>query len=159
MNAVTAISTVESLNLGISYDIIKTALKNSKFPARLERVSDNPLTVIDGAHNLDGAIVLAEFLKELKEKPTLVIAMMKDKNCDAFLRTLLPYAKDCIITEIENPRCMSSEELSAIASKYTKNIIKTDNLKDAIFKLKSSKNPVFITGSLYLASEARKYCI
>ena len=159
INAVTAISTVESLKYGISYDTIKTALKNSKFPARLEKVSSNPLTIIDGAHNLDGAKVLAEFLKGLKEKPTVIIAMMKDKNCDGFLKTLLPNVKDCIVTKIENPRCMGSKELSAIASKYTKNIIKTDNLKDAILRAKSSKNPVFITGSLYLASEARKYYI
>lgn len=159
LNAVTAITAVRSSPFNVSYEDIKTALENTRFPARLEVVSEKPLTVIDGAHNPDGAEVLSKFLKQFNEKPTFIIAMMKDKDCDSFLSKILPYADTCIITKIENPRCMDVGDLSALATKYTKNIIKTDNLADAIKRAKSSKNSIFIVGSLYLASDARKYYI
>ena len=77
LNAVTAITAVRSSPFNVSYEDIKTALENTRFPARLEIVSEKPLTIIDGAHNPDGAEVLSKFLKQFNEKPTFIIAMMK----------------------------------------------------------------------------------
>ncbi|MCQ2454936.1 MAG: bifunctional folylpolyglutamate synthase/dihydrofolate synthase [Clostridia bacterium] len=158
-NAVTAIETVKNSGFLVDVKTVKTALSKTVFPARLEVVSKNPVTVIDGAHNPDGAKALSKYLSSSGEKITAIIAMMQDKNCEEFLKTVLPFCENCIVTEIENPRCMSASDLSKIAEKYCQNTEKEANLSTAIKRAKATDLPIFIVGSLYLASEARKYYI
>ena len=48
----------------ISRESIKQGLANTRWPGRLEIVSENPLVILDGAHNLIAARNLAKFLTE-----------------------------------------------------------------------------------------------
>ncbi len=155
-NAITAISAVE--NSGVYYDESKIpiALKNASFPSRLEIIDRNPVTVLDGAHNVDAADVLCDFLKKA-DNVTAVIAMMHDKDTDEFLSKTLKFVKAAVITEIDYERCEKAEILGNIAKKYNKNIIIEKNLENAIKKAKENAiktgGSVFIFGSLYLSGE------
>ena len=44
---------------------IKLALKNTRWPGRLEVISNDPLIVLDGGHNIDGVTRVCEFIKSL----------------------------------------------------------------------------------------------
>lgn len=157
-NAITVIETVRSCGYGIPYTILYKGIKDTFFPARLEVVSKNPLIVIDGAHNPDGAAVLSNELKKYGGKVTAIIGMMKDKNYKEVLSVTLEYCKNAVAVEVENlPRSLSAEELKDIAKEFCI-AFKAENYEEAIAKALeiSDGDPIFVFGSLYLAADIRK---
>lgn len=158
-NAVTVIETVRKIGQSISYNIIYEGLKAATFPARMEIISRHPLVVLDGAHNPDGAKALARELKKYDGKITAIVGMMKDKAYESFLENTLCYCKASVAVEVKGmPRSLSSDELKATAEKYCKCVTAEDYIS-AIRTAKefSCGEPLFVFGSLYLASAIREY--
>ncbi len=151
-NAILVIETAKLL--GIDSSMVKKGLENTFFPARQEIISQNPLVILDGAHNPDGALALSQIMKQYKGKITAVIGMCKDKDCEAVLKQTLPYCKRAIAVQVDGfGRSLSRDELKALADKYcaTETAITYD---DAIQNIKDDE-VVFVFGSLYLASAIR----
>lgn len=160
-NSLTAIETVKNCGLDISYQDIYIGIRDTFLPVRMEKVQSEPLVIIDGAHNPDGATVLVKELKKYGVNATCIVGMCEDKNYEEFLKTTLPYCKNAIVVEIENnPRSLSLEKIFETSSKYCKTE-KAKNYESAIetAKQKAVENPIFIFGSLYLASGIRPYFI
>lgn len=155
-NALIAIETLKNCGLPINETDIQTGLKNAFIPARLEVVSRDPLIIIDGAHNPDGADALAAVLKDYSYS-TAIIGVMRDKNYKEVLSKTLPLCKNVICVKPNISRALPADELAVTAQQYCDNIFIGDNLNDAfmIAKEKSNNKPIFIFGSLYLASEIR----
>lgn len=157
-NAITVIETIRNSGYDISYNTLYKGLKETTFPARLEVLKENPLIILDGAHNPDGAKVLAEELKKYSGKITAIIGMMKDKDYKEVLKITLPFCKNAICVGVENlPRSLSAEELFENAKEFCSCETSLDYVT-AIEKAKeiSNGNPIFIFGSLYLAADIRK---
>lgn len=155
-NALVAIEVLKNCGLNISETNIQRGLKNAFIPARLEVVSKQPLVVIDGAHNPDGADVLCVALKEYKNV-TAVIGVMADKNYREVLAKTLPLCENVICVKPNVPRALSADELALVAKKYCNNVFVSDTVCDGLnvaFQ-KSDGKPMFVFGSLYLASEIR----
>ncbi len=159
-NALVAIETLKNCGLLINDTDIKFGLENAFIPARLELVKQNPLIVIDGAHNPDGAEALCKALKEYPNA-TAIIGVMRDKNYKRVLELTLPYIKNTVCVSPIVPRALSAQELSTYAQKYCKNVFVANTLNDAINIAKQScdDNPIFVFGSLYLASQVRPLLI
>ncbi len=157
-NAVTAIEAVSIGGFGIDYNIIYKGLKKAFIPARLEKVSENPLIIIDGAHNPDGADVLSRELKKFSGEAVAVIGMMKDKAYESVLEKTLRHCKFAVTVSVENmPRSLSGKELCKTASEYCE--CKSAESYDEALRFateKAGENPVFVFGSLYLAADIRK---
>jgi dihydrofolate synthase/folylpolyglutamate synthase len=79
-------------------------------PARLEVVAEDPLTVLDAAHNPDGAAALAEALPELSGgRPAFAcIGILADKDAEAMLKALAPVVKHAVCTELPAARLLAS---------------------------------------------------
>ena len=153
-NALVAIETLKNCGLTITDDNIKIGFERAFIPARLEVVSQNPLIVIDGAHNPDGANALCEALKD-SENITAIIGVMRDKNYKEVLSKTLPFCKNVICVTPDVPRALPANELSVVAMPYCKNVVVADNLDDALNIAMQNDNSIFIFGSLYLASQIR----
>lgn len=155
-NALVAIETLKNCGLKINDESITAGLKNAFIPARLELMSQNPIIVIDGAHNPDGADVLCKAIKE-HDGVTAVIGVMRDKNYEEVLSKTLPLCKNVVCVTPNVPRALNAQELLLIAKKYCKNAFAADTLSDALTLAteKSDGKPIFIFGSLYLASQIR----
>lgn len=153
-NALVAIETLKNCGLTITDDNIKIGLERAFIPARLEVVSQNPLIVIDGAHNPDGANALSKVLKN-GENITAIIGVMRDKNYKAVLSKTLPFCKNVICVTPDVPRALPANELSVVAMPYCKNVVVADNLDNALNIAMQNDNSIFIFGSLYLASQIR----
>lgn len=162
-NAASAITAIEKSGLNITIAQIQTGLKNAKFPARLEVLSKNPVVILDGAHNPNGATALAQTLNDLDlRKITAIIGMMGDKDVSASLKLVLPLCENVIAVSVKsNLRSMSATELSEIAANYCRNVYVEDDYNKALeFASKLSKsNPILIFGSLYLAGDIRPYAM
>lgn len=160
-NALTAIETISSSGYNIPYNNIYKGLEKAHIPARMECISANPLIVLDGAHNPDGAMVLSAELKRYSGEITAIIGMMKDKDCDDFLKTTLCHCKNAVATSVEGmPRSLKAEELKEKAIAYC-DCKTASGYTDAIEKAVelSEGKPIFIFGSLYLASAIRPLLI
>ena len=156
-NSLVAIECIKNSGFDISYDSIYKGLKNTFFPARLEVISKKPLVLLDGAHNTDGARVLAKEIGKLPEKPVAIIGMMRDKNTFEVLEPLLQHCKSAVaVTVPDNPRSLKAEELCKEAQKYCP-CITADSLLSAL-KITEGED-IVIFGSLYLASAIRPLLI
>ena len=154
-NALVVLETIENCGVEIPYNVIYVSLKETKFPARMEIVREKPLVIIDGAHNPDGAFVLANEIKKFSGEVVAIIGMMKDKDFEEALKTTLPYVKKAIAVEVKNmPRSLKANELKSVAEKYCKCDM-AESYEKAIEM--AGDNPIFIFGSLYLAADMRKF--
>lgn len=130
-------------------------LRKTFWPGRMETFGK---IVIDGAHNIGGAIALRESVKTLyKDKYIKVLyTSMADKEYLDIIRIIETYADEIHFTEFSYPRCEMAENLYNV-SKFKNKYLK----KDAIIALKELRNlqkneVLLITGSLYFISYIRK---
>lgn len=158
-NSTAAIEAVKACGLNVENSHIKEGLLNAFIPARMEILSKEPLIILDGAHNPDGAKVLADFMRVKGNENTAIIGVMQDKNYDTVLKETLKYCNSVVcVTPSDMPRALSGEMLKEAADNYCRDVTVAKSLEDAvnIAKSKSCGNPIFIYGSLYLASNIRK---
>lgn len=156
-NALVVLETLDATGLDIPYNIIYEGLKTTSFPARMEMLSREPVIILDGAHNPDGAAVLAKELQKYSGKVTAVIGMMRDKDCREVLQKTLIHCKKAFSVEVENmPRSLSASELCLVASEFTE-CTPMESYEAALAAAKAvADGPIFIFGSLYLAAGIRK---
>ena len=157
-NAITAVQALEVVrNSGfeITDENIEEGINSTVFPARMEILSKDPLVIVDGAHNLSGAETLAESLKKLPEKPTIIMGMLADKDFESVVKLIAPLGAEFVAVTPNNPRKLHCKELAAVALKYSMATYFED-YGDAIdYAIKTGRS-VVICGSLYLASDMRK---
>lgn len=155
-NALIAIETLNASGLKIKKESVIDGLFSAFIPARAETVSENPLVIIDGAHNPDGADALVSMLKSYKNS-TAIIGVMKDKDYEKVLQKTLCHCENAVCVKPSVPRALPLNDLCDSAKKYCKNVYAAQNMSDAVSTAKqlAKGNAVFVFGSLYLASEIR----
>ena len=93
-----SIKTCEILNRffkkNISTNNISKSLININWPARFQILSNNPLKIIDVAHNIDSVQNLIDNIRNLypKKKFNILVAMLKDKEPLKCINLLLPFS-------------------------------------------------------------------
>ena len=153
-NALIAVETLKNCGLSVTEKAIKEGLLRAFMPARLQVVGRDPLTIVDGAHNPDGAAALAKTLATLPPF-TAVIGLMRDKDYEKVLSLTLPAAKNVIcVKAYDSGRALSAEELSAAAKRFNGNCVAADSIKAALERARALGAPTVVFGSLYLASNA-----
>ena len=151
-NALVAIEILENSGLAVTPDAIKKGLLGAFMPARLQVISNNPLVIVDGAHNIDGALALRQALSDYSGF-TAVTGFMKDKDYDGILKTVSPLLDKAILVKPNNTlRALLPEELEKTAKKYIKNTECAGSIKEGIELAISYNKPVLVFGSLYLAA-------
>ena len=164
-NALLALTVIKVLkdekNIKITKNSIEKGLANTKWPGRIEKIKDNPTFVIDGAHNEEGARSLAKALdKHFREKKmTLLIGMLKDKDVNSVLETLINKFDKVITTTPDSDRAISSDELKEKVEKYIDNVISIPKIEDAVKYInENAKNDEIIisAGSLYMIGHVRQ---
>ncbi len=164
VNAVTAIVTIEALKkigVQVGTDAIYQGLQHVAWPARLEIVQDNPMVVLDGAHNVHGAISLKKALEKVfsYERLILVFGMLGDKERGKVIQELAPLAAKAVITKPNSPRAGDWEEIGRLVKEYVRDVHTIADIQEAVKYAVSSAGPrdlVCITGSLYMVAEARE---
>jgi dihydrofolate synthase/folylpolyglutamate synthase len=75
-------------------------------PGRLERVAEDPPTLLDAAHNPDGAAALAEALGEVAgDRPVVAcLAVLAEKDARAMIEALAPAVTHLVCTKLPTPR-------------------------------------------------------
>ena len=154
-----AVSILREKHFVIKDEHLVEGIAATRFPARFELCSKEPIVILDGAHNPQAAKALAENVKEfLPEKRTLLCGMMEDKDCESVMAELAPHFEHVITVPVQNPRMIAPDVLGKIAEKYCANVSVKENAKEALAEaLENLKEDeaLVVAGSLYLASELR----
>ncbi|MBR2279768.1 MAG: bifunctional folylpolyglutamate synthase/dihydrofolate synthase [Ruminococcus sp.] len=166
-NAKTALACIEVIreSFNISDENIINGFKKAVNPARFELVSDNPLTVLDGAHNPDGITALKNAVEKYNPKSSsiLILGMLADKDSKSSVKILKGVFDTVYTVPVDNPRTLSSQKLAEECKKYFSEVMAFSDVKSAIAEAKTravnNDSLLVIAGSLYLASEVRPYFI
>ena len=158
-NAALALTIFKELSKVLNFEInprkVKEALKNTRWEGRLEIVRENPLLVLDGAHNLHALKHTLETLTELKPFPFLVYGAMKDKDWPAQLKLIRQYTDRIGLVEIDYHRSEKLENLFTRAVELGFKEIRTyKRVKDM---LETLNGDTVILGSLFLVGEVKKH--
>lgn len=139
--------------LGVSDEDIKEGIKKTHHPARMQKLSADPLVILDGAHNPSAMAHLERNLKVLlpEGKRTLIIGMLKDKDFEASAKLIAPLFDEIVTVDIDSPRALPKEELAKVMAKYCPKVCPMA-LKDAYNMIEKGKTYV-VAGSLYMAGE------
>ncbi len=161
--AVALAEVLEEAGYRTGEEAVRRGLSAARWPGRLEVVGREPLTILDGAHNPDGARALALALEELLPdgKVALVTAVMADKDAGSVLGELAPVVGRVYPVRADNPRSMAPEELAAAAERLDLPArIVPGGLRAALEAARKATmagevGAVLVAGSLYLVGEAR----
>ena len=141
----------------IDIEKTKAGLADVYMECRMDVVKENPVVIIDGAHNPEAMKKLCESSLGLvtKGKPIhVVFACFRDKNLGNMLSSLGAITDDLTITTFDNPRARTEEEYFLFAADYTF----VENAEELI-KSKIAEYPedaILVTGSLAFAAYVKK---
>ena len=125
-----------------------------RVPGRLERRSEEPLEIWDGAHNLAGVGYLLARLPA--RRFTIVASILDDKEVDEMLVALSVIGDTLIATSSSNPRAVPAKRLARRARPYFETVEVAPDPAAALARareLAGAEGAVLVTGSLYLLAD------
>jgi dihydrofolate synthase/folylpolyglutamate synthase len=166
MNAATAIATVEALQMNstkIDKMAIINGLRETKWPARLEVISQQPLVVLDCAKDVEATEAVRLTIEEVFDFDHLfaVVAISSDKKHKGMIRNIAQIA-DYFILTTHGVMGRSTDPIK-LGEYVTQNekpfetISKPEEALKRALKLANPKDMILVIGSVYLAGRLRKY--
>lgn len=157
-----ACAVLQERGLALPDTAIRTGLKNTRWAGRMEICGRNPLVLLDGAHNADGILQLANSLSAYfqNKKVTLILGVLGDKEYHKMAECILPYAETVILTEPHSERKLDVFTLARSISKYNGNIYTEKEIAQAFEKacsLTPADGIILCCGSLYMIGAMRTY--
>lgn len=162
-NLLTGIETVKILRskgFSIADKAIEKGIYNFTIPARTEKVSENPLVILDGGHNEASVAVLTDTVRKyLKDKKvTFLLSFMKDKDYKTCIERLAAVCDTMVFTNVDKIRGEISEVLAGEAKKYCSNVLFCDEAEEAYkmaLDVTDKDGALIVAGSFYLAAFVR----
>lgn len=157
INAVEVLSKIEDFNI----NNIEKGVFNAKWIGRLEVLRENPLIVIDGAHNIQGIKMLKKNILEYFDYDDmyLLIGILSDKQVDDMIKEIVPLSKKVIALTPHSDRAELASELREHIKMVNKNVLSFEDYNEGLEEiLKDAKENdlILVTGSLYMIGDMRK---
>jgi dihydrofolate synthase/folylpolyglutamate synthase len=130
-----------------------------RVPGRLQVVGEEPLTILDGAHNPSGMAALADAIGDvIGDRPlTAVVSVLDDKDAAGMLRALLGKCRAVVFTASRNPRALPPATLASLAEQLAgppSEIVGDPYAALARAReLAGPEGAVLATGSIYLIAD------
>ncbi len=152
-----ALELLEGRGMTISEDAVRQGLSSVTWPARFEKLSEDPIIIYDGAHNPQGVRALVRSLQTYfpDEKVNILSGVMADKDYGEMVEMLKPVTECAItVTVPDNPRALDADSYASIFSRNKIPVMPYHNLRRAVYAALDNcrKNglPLICLGSLYL---------
>ena len=164
-NLKTALATLEILRksgaVKLDREAMYEGLKRARQPGRFEVISEDPLVIIDGAHNEAGAQALQETMAQhfAGKKILLVAGILADKEIDSIVKFLTKITDHIIVTEPDNPRKLAAEKLAGHVADFGVAAEAVSDVEAAVHRAKEladGYDVILFAGSLYLIGDVRR---
>lgn len=162
--AVLALGAMTSHGIDIDEAALKRGLSALRWPARIEVLRGQPLTIADGAHNRDSARALLRTLRDDlgRSDAVLVVGCSNDKDIAALADELAPFATHVIATRSRGPRAMEAALVAqAFAGRELPVTVQepVGAAMDTAEGYAGRGDAIVACGSLFVAAEAREHVL
>ncbi|MCX4304336.1 MAG: bifunctional folylpolyglutamate synthase/dihydrofolate synthase [Acetatifactor sp.] len=156
-NAALAVETVEALReqgLSVSEEAVRLGLLRTQWPGRFTLIGKKPYFIVDGAHNEEAAVRLAESLEFYftNKRVIYIMGVLKDKEYEKIIASTHALADQIItVTPPGNPRALPAYELARAVAEVHCDVTAADSLEEAVemSRLLAGKEDVIVAfGSL-----------
>lgn len=166
--AVEAVEALRELGYRISEEQLRNGLKTAGWKGRFSVIGREPLFIMDGAHNRDGADRLVQSIRQYfpGKKLYFIMGVFKDKEYDLIARMTAPLARHIVTIQTpDNPRALESTLLAETVARYNKNVEAAASIPQAVERCMAlaDKDDVILAfgslsfhGELLQAVEARR---
>ncbi|URZ00068.1 Folylpolyglutamate synthase [Clostridium felsineum] len=163
-NAKTAVMVIEALKnqgLRVSKNNIINGLYKVRWRGRLDVIENNPLVVLDGAHNADGILKLKESIQiHFKyNKLILILGILADKEVKKMVELIVRDASKVITVSPHSDRAEDEEELCNMVKRYNNQCEAERDYNRAYEKAVScykEGDMILVCGSLYMIGDMIK---
>lgn len=162
--ALAILDKLKTHNYTFPEDRVITGLASTVIPGRMEQVSAEPRVLIDGAHNSASISALIRSLGAhiAYDSLVMIFGCGEDKDVNGMLKQIALGADKIIFTRAKsNPRAAEPADLMAKFNDLSGKMAQTAaTLEDALRlaqRAVSREDMIVITGSFYLAGEAKKF--
>lgn len=157
-NAAMAVAGVEALeSLAVTGAHIRRGLARTRWRGRLDEYLATRRTLLDGAHNPEGAQALRDYLVRYEKGDIhLVLGALQDKDVGEIGRLLFPQALSIHLTPVANSRTADPAMIAARHPRFRRRMQLHPDAGAALraaWKTCSPTGLVVVTGSLYLVGE------
>jgi dihydrofolate synthase / folylpolyglutamate synthase len=139
---------------------VEAAGREVLVPGRLQVIGQDPLTLLDGAHNPDGVAALVESLPEIlaaRERLVALVSILDDKDAAGMLAALLPHCAALVITSSQNPRALPPPTIQSLARQLggppAEIVGSAERALARARELAGPEGVVLATGSIYLVAD------
>lgn len=162
-NAAAAWLAAQALGVPMTDEAMASAMSNVDLPARLMRLNERPIFLLDVAHNPAAASVLAEYLEAqpCAGRTHVVFGCLSDKDAAGMITHVLPHASYCWLAGLFPPtsRAQSSNQLFAqvqhvLGDISTSMVTQVGDALDFLWPSLSDDDRVVVFGSFYTVKEA-----
>lgn len=147
----------------LSENEVRRALKRTYWPARLEKITNAPLILLDGAHNPHAMKALIASLESYfpDYQKHILFSCIQTKVLDEMVALLKTVSKSQLfLTTFEDSRSFSTEEMQGLAKREKLAYVEWLPYLEQYKKVKHGERELLlITGSLYFLANVRKYLI
>jgi len=145
----------------ISPQNIQKGFQNVTWPGRFEILSENPLLVVDSAHNPDSIKMLVKTIRSLflGKKVIMVFGASEDKDIKGMLKVLLPETDIFISSQSTHPRAMNSTTILGMVKKIGRDGFAVSSVEQAIkmaIDNYDSNSVILVTGSIFIVAAVRE---
>lgn len=159
-NAATAITVAEALRQR-ALDPATTAsvLGAMSVPGRFQCVAKDPYVIVDGAHNLQAATVLADAMRDAwpdsENRPVVILGVLADKDAEGIVSALAHVACEFVCVAPDSPRALAAEVLADTVFRLTAMECRVaDSVASALDLMHAEgKRDIVVTGSLRSVAE------
>ncbi len=161
-NAALAVGLAKALEkktrLKVSDAAMRQGLLDARWPGRLEKKSERPLIIFDGAQNPASVRRLLLGLKRHFHFNRLIVVLgvSSDKDVDGILREIVPEAFYLVATQSENPRALPAKTIRLAAEAFHKEVFTEESPGGALERAKTlakEDDLIVVTGSLFLLGD------
>lgn len=140
---------------------ILKGLINTKMAGRFQKINENPLVILDGAHNVESVKALNDTLKTdfPNEKFVFVTGFFEDKEYMKLVEIVAPLAYAFIACELDDDRSVKGFELANFIGLFSDRVEFGGNVKDClrIALREYSDRKIVVFGSLSLIKDSLDY--
>ncbi|MGE0824228.1 MAG: folylpolyglutamate synthase/dihydrofolate synthase family protein [Candidatus Binatia bacterium] len=143
--------------VSITEEQARCGIAAARWPGRLDVVSQQPLVILDGAHNPQAMETLVRELPRLLNgrRAKLLFAAMRDKDWQTMIASLVPLASEVVVTRVQQSR---AENPAAFVEAF-RPFCPVQVIEDAqtacshLMAGVASDEAILVTGSLFLVGE------
>lgn len=150
------------MNLPFREKDVINGLKKAQWPGRMERLSEEPLVILDGAHNTHAMARLVQNLKqEFKGYHIhLLFSALRTKEVDKMLHQLQEVPDATIyVTTFDYPKAIELSDIQATSDEKVTIVSMWQFGLAEILEKMTAEDVLVVTGSLYFISELRRLLV